>query len=142
MEKIIGINIKKLIEIKGVNQYAIAELTKKSHKTVSSWVTGKSEPNPEDLYKISRYFGITSDILMYQNLDKLQNQDDLANVSEPPFEYFPSNTSKKVIDVKVKDVGTLEEVYKLLFEESKKENEKLRGDLEYFKNLVQQLLNK
>jgi transcriptional regulator with XRE-family HTH domain len=64
------INLKYLRQIFEVGQEALAAIVNKSRNTISNWQTGVSEPNIDELIKLSRFFHIRLDILIMVNIEK------------------------------------------------------------------------
>ena len=57
-------NLKKLLEIKGVNQKEFADALGMNRQTINSWVRGVSFPNSEKMDAIAEYFGVSRGALI------------------------------------------------------------------------------
>lgn len=62
---IIGETIKKLRESMSLNQDELGEIIEVSGKTISSWEIGRTEPNMGYVQKLSDYFKVSMDYLIY-----------------------------------------------------------------------------
>ena len=70
MKKIIGKNILILRKSKKLTQGELAQELNYSDKAISKWETGESLPDVETLYGIAKYFGVTMDSLISEDLEE------------------------------------------------------------------------
>ena len=92
----LGNNLKKLREKKGLSQTALSEVLHVSPQAISKWENGVSDPDIEMLPKIASFFGSTIDELFdydkaleYERIDKaIENGYTLDNVLFESFESF------------------------------------------------------
>lgn len=68
MQIFLGPNLRYLRKQKGLNQQDLAVFVGKGDTTIGNWEKGISEPNFTELTKISNYFGISVDDLLYTDL--------------------------------------------------------------------------
>lgn len=68
----VGKSIKKYREGKGVTQEQMAEALSVTRQAISNWERGKSEPDIDTLQKISDYFGIAMEELIYGEKKEIQ----------------------------------------------------------------------
>ena len=61
----VSITIKLLRIEKGINQEQLAEQLHVTRQAVSSWETGKTQPDIETLKQIAEYFGVSVERLIY-----------------------------------------------------------------------------
>ena len=61
----VGHNIKKYREQKGITQEELAEQLSVTRQTVSSWETGRTEPDIETLHRIGACLDVTIEELIY-----------------------------------------------------------------------------
>ena len=62
--RIFGERLKQLRTEKGVGQNLLAKELGLSNASISYWETGKQLPSAEAVYKLSVYFGVSSDFLL------------------------------------------------------------------------------
>jgi len=60
-------NLKDLREEKEINQEELAKYMSVDRTTISTWETGKHQPDYETLIKLADYFEITTDDLLGRN---------------------------------------------------------------------------
>jgi transcriptional regulator with XRE-family HTH domain len=60
-----GENIRKYREQKKVSQEEMAQSLNVTRQTVSSWETGRTEPDLDTLHRIAQYFEVTVEELIY-----------------------------------------------------------------------------
>ena len=83
IKEIIGNNIKRLCDERGITGSQLAEDLGVSQTTQSAWVTGKSYPRSTMIDKMAKYFNVDKSVIMNEpvtvkdnsliNLDLLQN---------------------------------------------------------------------
>ena len=61
----IGKNIKKIRTARGITQEELAEQMSITRQAISSWETGKTEPDTEAMTKMAEIFGCTLDEIIY-----------------------------------------------------------------------------
>ncbi len=61
----IGKNIRKIRTAKGITQEQLAEQMNLTRQAISSWETGKTEPDSEAMKKMAEIFGCTLDDIIY-----------------------------------------------------------------------------
>ena len=61
----VGNTIKVLRTEKGINQEQLAEQLHVTRQAVSSWETGKTQPDIETMKQIAEYFGVSVERLIY-----------------------------------------------------------------------------
>jgi len=66
---------KKLVDRNDTNQTDLAKYVGFTPQTVSKWYNGKAEPNTETIKKIARYFNVSTDYLLGNDLN-IDNQDE------------------------------------------------------------------
>ena len=76
-------NIRFLRNKKGISQETLGELLGKSHKTVSSYESGQAELNLGMLGILKNYFGTSLDALVFSDLARMENSENLGVVAEP-----------------------------------------------------------
>lgn len=59
-----GITLKSLMEERGITQSALAEEIGYTQRAVSKWVNLQAEPTEDAIYRISVFFGVTTDYLL------------------------------------------------------------------------------
>ncbi len=64
---IVGENIKKCRENKGLSQEALADALNVTRQTVSSWETGRTEPDIDTLHRIAQVLEVTVEELIYSH---------------------------------------------------------------------------
>lgn len=64
-----GKNLKGLIEKLAISQASIENVVEKRQTTISNWIHGRTDPNAEDLVRLSLYFGISVDDLLFTDLE-------------------------------------------------------------------------
>ncbi len=57
-------NLIELIKINKISQQKIAIAISVSQRTVSKWINGQSEPTATNIYKLAKYFEVSSDYLL------------------------------------------------------------------------------
>ncbi|SJZ59855.1 XRE family transcriptional regulator [Anaerorhabdus furcosa] len=62
---VIGETIKKLRESMSLSQDELGEILEVSGKTISSWEISRTEPNMGYVQKLSNYFNVSMDYLIY-----------------------------------------------------------------------------
>ena len=62
---IVGENIRKHREQKKVSQEEMAQALNVTRQTISSWETGRTEPDLDTLHRIAQYFEVTVEELIY-----------------------------------------------------------------------------
>jgi phage repressor protein C with HTH and peptisase S24 domain len=84
MEKLLPKNIKFLRKKMSINQTEIGLQLNKTHKIVSNWETGFSEPSYEDIIGIGNFFGISIDDLLTKDLSNsnILAKEDIAKKQE------------------------------------------------------------
>lgn len=66
-----GIRFKKLRVDKKLTQFQLAKILDISKSNISKYETGNVEPNLETLVKISKYFGVSTDYLLGNEIEKI-----------------------------------------------------------------------
>lgn len=56
--------LKEMREEKGFSQRKLASELEVTQACIAKWETGNREPSLDDLIKIARYFGVTTDFLL------------------------------------------------------------------------------
>lgn len=84
VNKIISVNLTKLRKSKKLTQIELANKFNFSDKTISKWESGESLPNIEVLCKLAKFYGLTLNDLINENLeideiDKKANKDIITN---------------------------------------------------------------
>ncbi len=64
---IVGENIKKSREKKGLSQENLADALNVTRQTVSSWETGRTEPDLDTLHRIAQVLEVTVEELIYSH---------------------------------------------------------------------------
>ncbi len=77
---IVGENIKKHREAKGISQETLAEALSVTRQTVSSWETGRTEPDLDTLHRIAQVLEVTVEELIYSH--RLKEPTVIQNVIE------------------------------------------------------------
>ena len=81
-------NLKYLLSYKGMSQQELANVIGKKRSAVGSYIRGESEPNIEILIKITDYFGISLNDLVFKNLTKYDfGTDDIDEAAEDSGSY-------------------------------------------------------
>ena len=62
---IVGENIRKKREEKGLSQETLAQVLNVTRQTVSSWETGRTEPDLDTLHRIAQVLEVTVEELIY-----------------------------------------------------------------------------
>jgi len=65
MKRSIGDNIKTIRKSKGMTQDQLAEKLHVTHQAISSWETGKTQPDVEMLARMAEVFAVTIEELIY-----------------------------------------------------------------------------
>lgn len=115
MDNFIGLNIKYLLAKENITQKQIAELFDSKQSTISSILTGRTEPNIMMLQKFSNHFKISIDDFINVNLES-KKYADLSPVAlktkEPTAEYVADKD--KIIRAQEKTISVLEKQNALL----------------------------
>jgi transcriptional regulator with XRE-family HTH domain len=76
-----GKNLKALVSKLGITQASIEGVVEKRQTTISNWVNGRTNPDAEDLVKLSEFFGLPIDDLCLTDLShgNLITQDYISN---------------------------------------------------------------
>lgn len=115
MDNFIGLNIKYLLAKENMTQKQIAELFDSKQSTISSILTGRTEPNIMMLQKFSNHFKISIDDFINVNLES-KKYADLSPVAlktkEPTAEYVTDKD--KIIRAQEKTISVLEKQNALL----------------------------
>jgi len=88
--KIIGEKIKSLRSQKNITQQTLAETLNVSPQAISKWENGDSYPDLEQIVSLSKYFKITTDELLKNNIDK--------EISEYPI-YDLAENENLIVDI-------------------------------------------
>lgn len=72
----LGERIKRLRLSKGVSQKDIAQYLGVTQQAVGSWERNKSEPTPSMYKLLARYFGVSTDYLLGNNTQNVNNVDE------------------------------------------------------------------
>lgn len=89
---VLGDNIKKYREIKGLTQKDVADLIGKSKNVVSNWENGINKPDADTIELLLDILDVDANTLLGWN-DKKQREDDAKHMAKN----IPSN--KKVLDM-------------------------------------------
>lgn len=60
----VGERLRILRQEKGIGQNKLAEDLKVSNASISYWETGKQEPSASAIFKLSRYYDVSSDYII------------------------------------------------------------------------------
>ena len=115
--KSIGNTIAKLRKKHGMTQLQLAQRLNISDKTVSRWENGSALPDANNIFQLSKLFGVTADYLLNDDQDKTddpQKQKDvfnkkrdiislLTNIAIYPEQYKVSNETQKIARTLVKE---------------------------------------
>jgi transcriptional regulator with XRE-family HTH domain len=66
-KSLLGLNIKHLRKVKGINQRALGDVIGANLTAISNWEVGISAPDIEHLIRLSNYFGISMDNMVKTN---------------------------------------------------------------------------
>lgn len=62
--KEMGERIKALRNEQGIGQNRLAELLQVSNASISYWETGKQQPSAEAIFKLAKFFNVSSDYIL------------------------------------------------------------------------------
>ncbi|MEG2907637.1 MAG: XRE family transcriptional regulator [Erysipelotrichaceae bacterium] len=96
---VIGETIKKLRESMSLSQDELGEILKVSGKTISSWEISRTEPNMGYVQKLSNYFNVSMDYLIYG-----ENSSVDSNVSFDDFRFALYGEVKDLTEEQKQDV--------------------------------------
>ena len=84
--------LKQLRKARGLNQSALASSLNIEQSTYSGYETGKHHPNPDMLYKIASFYGISIDMLMRLATSENGNSDSSSPLLESMTYQMPNET--------------------------------------------------
>lgn len=127
--KLIGERISKLRKSKNLTQILLREKLNVTDKTISSWESNRTEPNLEDLLKLSEILECTVTYLLYGNITKndieTEIKIELTNDEYNKLEKTLNKNSKFINEMNQKDTY-YEPSYRKFYKKNEKTNEWLR----------------
>ena len=121
--KLIGERISKLRKSKNLTQILLGEKLNVSDKTISSWDSNRTEPNLEDLLKLSEILECTVTYLLYGNITKndieTEIKIELTNDEYNKLEKTLNKNSKFINEMNQKDTY-YEPSYRKFYKKTKK----------------------
>ena len=103
-KEIFSINLKRLMEQKGVSRQDLSKVLGVSYFTISDWVNGKKYPRMDKVEMLADYFGILkSDLIEEKGMDKNSpSEQELTEGEELLLELFrqiPDDAQKMYLEV-------------------------------------------
>lgn len=103
-KQIFSINLKRLMEQKGVSRQDLSNVLGVSYFTISDWVNGKKYPRMDKVEMLAAYFGILkSDLIeekgMNKNLPQVQTLTEGETMLLELFRRVPDDKQQMVLDM-------------------------------------------
>lgn len=103
-KQIFSINLKRLMEQKGVSRQDLSKVLGVSYFTISDWVNGKKYPRMDKVEMLAAYFGILkSDLIeekgMNKNLPQVQTLTEGETMLLELFRRVPDDKQQMVLDM-------------------------------------------
>lgn len=103
-KEIFSINLKRLMEQKGISRQDLSKILGVSYFTISDWVNGKKYPRMDKVEKLATYFGILkSDLIedkgMNETLPQVQKLTEGETMLLELFRKVPEDRQQMVLDM-------------------------------------------
>lgn len=102
-KEIFSINLKRLMEQKGISRQDLSKVLGVSYFTISDWVNGKKYPRMDKVEMLADYFGVLKSDLIEKGIDKDSlNEQDLTEGEKLLLELFrqiPDDAQKMYLEV-------------------------------------------